>query len=238
MTVDEIHAADWEAQYELLSAYADGELEAPASATLEAHLATCARCQAALADLRALKAMLNVMQSPPLERSFAIPEDTPAMRQPARVVRGQPSPHQGIRLARAVEWLGGIAAAAGVALLLGTALLHSPAGSTSTASAPSFGAAASRSPATATYPSARGTAGPQGAQFPGNASAAPDGNPTTTTVGPTPSDGNHAAPISEGETEGAQLPIVPITGAALIIAGGSAFVVGRRADRRGREGEA
>jgi len=112
---------------ELLSAYLDGDVEDEQTLErIDAHLAQCRECRAALGELRALVRLLGDLPEPAVPRSFAL---TPEMVQPANVVPGpwfvrfQPV----LRLATA-------AAAALLVLVLGAdLLLHQPGGQESAA---------------------------------------------------------------------------------------------------------
>jgi anti-sigma-K factor RskA len=98
---------------ETLSAYADGELKAPALTRVEQHLATCSPCAAALARLRAAVAAAGALprgMEPP-------PEVWGAIRSRLADARSAPN--------RPVRWWhnGWLAAAAAVMLVVATALL-------------------------------------------------------------------------------------------------------------------
>src|SRR5690242_21609959 len=117
------HGEDWDEQRERLSVYLDGELGAEERAALERHLPGCARCQAELADLRGVRALLRALSTPAAPRSFTLPDDgaVPRPIAPAVARRSARQPTTGV-LARAMEWVGSVAAVAGIALLLGAAL--------------------------------------------------------------------------------------------------------------------
>ncbi|MFI5274527.1 MAG: anti-sigma factor family protein, partial [Ktedonobacterales bacterium] len=66
-------------QRERLSTYLDGELAPAERAELAAHLATCDACQAELASLRAVRALLRGLPEPVSPRSFALPIARPAV---------------------------------------------------------------------------------------------------------------------------------------------------------------
>lgn len=70
-----------------LSAYADGRLGATESRALEAHLATCAACQAELAGLRAVRDALRALPQVDQPRSFRL-RATDVERAPARPSAG------------------------------------------------------------------------------------------------------------------------------------------------------
>ena len=63
-----------------LSAYIDGELDAPAAERLERHLAECARCRTELAQLRATVAALQELPQAEPRRSFALSPEQAARR--------------------------------------------------------------------------------------------------------------------------------------------------------------
>ncbi len=112
---------------EQLSAYVDGELEAPARAELEAHLETCSSCRVRLEGLRQTVSAIRTipMETPP--RAFTVP----AQRR------------QSLRWAP-VGWIGGTAAAL-LAIALGISQLHGLGGAGNTASSTSSaGQAAAR----------------------------------------------------------------------------------------------
>src|SRR5262249_29370782 len=146
-----MHSSDWEQQQERLSAYLDGELEAAERAALERHLPTCARCQEALAELRAMRGLLRALPARALPRAFLRTAEAPMpvpLHEGAERRRPSPTPGVAARIARQV---GGLAAAVGLVLLLGNVLVtHSPANlSVNTANAPASsdkGAAEQHSP--------------------------------------------------------------------------------------------
>jgi Putative zinc-finger len=134
------HAGGWDEQRERLSAYLDGELGAEERAALERHLPGCARCQAELADLRGVRALLRALSTPAAPRSFTLPDDgaVPRPIAPAATARRSArQPTTGV-LARAMEWVGSVAAVAGIALLLGAALGGPHGGATSTVGSAQF----------------------------------------------------------------------------------------------------
>jgi hypothetical protein len=236
------HHGEWEAQLERLSAYADGELDAPDRAAVEAHLPTCERCRAALAELRAVRGLLRAMPAPALPRSFALPEDVPALVQLATAPRpirtAGRRPYAPSPAARAAQWLGGLAAAVGLTLLLGSAIAQiAPHGYSSTAGgalpATRYGGASTGHQAPAqtpaqtpalTRPSAEGTP----AQTPQHGETPSTGVQSTPTQAPSGTQhGTAATPESQP-----QVPIVPLTGAIRVVAGGATVVGGRVAARR------
>ena len=154
------HARDWDEQRERLSAYLDDELGAEERAALERHLPGCARCQAELADLRGVRALLRALPAPAAPRSFALPDDG-AVPQPiaAAVARRRARQSTGT-LARAMEWVGSVVAVAGLLLLLGTALGGGPHGgaASTTAGSSAFGQRTATAQAAQQGPKA-GTAG-------------------------------------------------------------------------------
>lgn len=128
------HVGDWDEQRERLSAYLDGELGAEERAALERHLPGCARCQAELADLRGVRALLRALPTPVAPRSFVLPDDgaVPRPIAPAAARRSARRATTGA-VARAMEWVGSVAAVAGLVLLLGAALGGGQHGAASTA---------------------------------------------------------------------------------------------------------
>jgi Putative zinc-finger len=75
--------------YELISAWADGELPQPEQARLEVHLRECDACRALLADFRTLAAAARHETIPPIPADLAarIGSRTATMPRPARVTR-------------------------------------------------------------------------------------------------------------------------------------------------------
>ena len=114
---------------EELSAYVDGELDAPARAELEGHLKTCSSCRARLDGLRqtvsAIRAM--PMETPP--RAFTVP----------------PQRRQGWRWAP-VGWIGGTAAAL-LVIALGITQLHGIGGAGTASSSVALNRGAAEAPA-------------------------------------------------------------------------------------------
>lgn len=58
---------------EQLSAYLDRQITSPEQASFDAHLASCAQCRDALAELRATVLLLRAMPRPEAPRSFTLP---------------------------------------------------------------------------------------------------------------------------------------------------------------------
>ncbi|MDI3341474.1 MAG: zf-HC2 domain-containing protein [Sphaerobacter sp.] len=107
---------------ELLSAYLAGDLEDPAAAErIERHLAACARCRAALGELRALRHLLRDLPAPAVPRSFAL---TPDMVRPAKVVAGP----WFVRFQPALRWASAVAALLLVLVLTADLLVHQTGG--------------------------------------------------------------------------------------------------------------
>ena len=168
------HREDWDEQCERLSAYLDSELGAAERAALERHLPGCARCQAELADLRGVRALLRALPTPAAPRSFALPDDGAVPRPIATAATARRSARQATgALARAMEWVGSVAAVAGLALLLGTALGGPHGGAASTTGSAQF------APRTATAQAAQ--QGPKA----GTAGAADSGEGTNGPTQPT-----------------------------------------------------
>jgi anti-sigma factor RsiW len=215
--------ADGDSQRERLSAYLDGELAPAETATLERHLADCRACQAELASLREVRALLGALPPPALPRSFALPETTaPPARLAPIAPRAPAPPHRaparrtGFAAARAAQWLGGIAAMLGLALLLSSALAgRTPYTFSSRSAIPASGGAS-----TTSHP-----VGPSGQ------GAAPTATRTATGVS-----GETTAPNNDTRTAaGEPLPIIPIAGGGLLLGGGLLFVGGTAARRRRRQ---
>ncbi len=72
-------------EFDLLSAYLDGELDAADRARLDAHMTTCADCRATLAGLRATLAELKTLPEPDPR-----PQDSWALRAAIRRARSSP----------------------------------------------------------------------------------------------------------------------------------------------------
>src|SRR5262249_7121908 len=169
-----MHPLDWDQQQEQLSALLDGELGTTEQAALERHLPTCARCQQALAELRAVRQLLHAVPAPTLPRSFMLPDEGPVpvpLRERAQM-RTPPAPSVAPRIARQ---LGGLAAAVGLALLLGSALLGQGAITSSPARSGANGAPATSSDRSTTQ-------GPSSPQVSGGGDATPKA--TLETTGP------------------------------------------------------
>src|SRR5439155_25392529 len=96
---------------EALSAYADGRLDAPAAARVEAHLASCGACRARVEGLREVRTMLRSLPEAEPPRSFRI--------RPLDLTSGSPVPGSPfVRLAPAL----GAAAVIAFAVVLGVDL--------------------------------------------------------------------------------------------------------------------
>lgn len=231
------HPNDWERQREQLSAYIDGELSAAERAELERHIPGCAECQAALGELRQVHDLLAALPMPKAPRSFALPLDTPPAARPA-VAEPPPaasprSGQSGGRRASLTQWAGALAATIGLFLLLGgvlTGLLGSnntlPQAS-SGASRPSLTGAQSQTPAAT-------TAGQRTPEF--NATSHPQSNDRGTpgmapgaTATPTTSD---VILSPQRASSGPDFPVLPVTGAGLLVAGAGLYVIGRAWRRR------
>lgn len=226
---------NWDEQQTLLSAYLDGELTDGEQARLERHIADCARCQDALAELRRVRALLRALPTPALPRSFLLPESgslpaprsvpspvTPTANSPRSPRRAQPS-----RITRAAQWVGGLAATVGVGLVIGSVVVGGH--RVATNSQGSAARAPSSQNAPAATPHYNSTQRPSSTGGEPHASAAQPTapTPTSTTV--------HASPVSTPSPE--EVPVAPITGAGLALGGGALLVGGRIAERRRRSGE-
>jgi hypothetical protein len=221
------HPTDWERQREQLSAYIDGELSAAERAELERHIAGCAECQEALGELRQVHDLLAALPAPKA-RSFALPLDTRQdARPPVRLLEQARPPQPALRGARLTQWAGALAATIGLFLLLGgvvTGLLGSNGNlhdASSGGARPSLTGAQSQTPV-ATAPDQRtpdfnSTQQPQVSN-----GATPSATPTT---------GNKDVFTTVTHPEPG-FPILPVTGAGLLVLGASLYVAGRSRRRR------
>ena len=221
--------SNWDEQRERLSAYADGELPATEAQHMEAHLAGCESCRRELAELRQIRALLRALPAPRLSRSFTLPVTGPVPVAAAVARRERELRSRSPVVARAVQWMGGVAAAAGLALVLGSALAgfggHSNA---STARMP---------PASGAYhaPASPGATGPQGAAVGPHNTAESQSASKTPTAQPTETPAPSTAPQVTGANNSG-LPIGPLGGAGLLVGGGVLLIGGRAAERRKRAG--
>ena len=224
MTVRRNHQhSDWEQQFERLSAYLDNEVDEAERTALERHLPTCEECRDALDELRQTRSLLRALPAPVSPRSFLIPE-TGAVPQPiTRRAAAEISSVRRARRAHALQWVGGLVAAVGLFLLISSTLpaaLHTTTsgalGSSSAGNAsasvplqqsPSAGVATQR-------PSSTGVGGPTLL-------------PTQATRGVTEPtvNHNHPQPKSTTGTE-KSIPLGPIAGVLLLLAGASLLVGG------------
>ena len=235
--------ADREALRERLSAYLDGELAPGDAAALERHLATCAECRVELAGLREVRALLRALPQPALPRSFALPPT--AATTSARRAAAHPLPASTRRtqtavprLARAAQWVGGLAASFGLLLIVATAVLGGSAGQNLSTAAPA--ASSGRTPIhTSSAPQQTATAtsntpSPGGAQGFGSATHTASSPSATANKGPTATNYSPQAP----QAEAAPFPVLPVTGAGLLAGGmvllGAGSVAARRRTRRSR----
>ncbi|HEV2235180.1 MAG TPA: zf-HC2 domain-containing protein [Ktedonobacterales bacterium] len=236
------HPADWEAQRARLSALLDGQLGAAEAAALRAHVSGCASCAAELEALRRVVAVLGALPQPAAPRSFALPLNTelPAEAPAPRPISTAPS--RAARWAGITQWAGGLAACVGFFLLFGTLFLgggsgaqtmagyfssarHAPystgIGNTTTIQPPAATATAQAVQDTAATPRVGLGAGPTTIA----ASPSPTATPTTTS-GRSPDAQVSAAPPTPRAVAGA-------TGAALLLGGLAALLVGWGMRRRG-----
>jgi anti-sigma factor RsiW len=211
------HPTDWERQREQLSAYLDGELSAAERAEIARHLPTCAECRGELAGLRRVRTLLGALPAPALPRSFTLPASGAAISR-TPVAPSRPTWY------RASQWAGSLAASIGLFLLLGNALLGalgaSPAGTaTGAKQSPAFDSAQ------ATQTTARARQSPDVGSNPGvtNTPTADQAQATPTPRPSSPPPDTHS---------GEEPPIVPLTGAGLLIGGVALLVIGRVARRR------
>lgn len=223
---------------ERLSAYLDDMLDADERAHLEAHLADCGTCQRQLAELRQVRALLRALPQPALPRSFLLPVEGGEAASPAPA-RGQPVPlrsasrrQQVARMARAVQWLGTIAAVLGLALLVSTAVLGGTRGAATMSSAETTsGGASGTSSDTNHLPSYDDSQ-----SAPGMATAKPTKTPgTPVPQGTSGATGAKSPAVNQGQGNSPQSPslllILQVAGGALVVAG-VALVVASSVTRR------
>lgn len=251
--------ADRAALRERLSAYLDGELAPDDAAALERHLAACAECRDELAALREVRTLLRALPSPALPRSFALPaaattQPSLARQQPARPPRAAAvgtrlpptaSPRRVHALARAAQWVGGLAAACGLFLIVTTALLgggfsHSsnmaaaPAGGAS--HMPQHASSTAREPATTTATTTPGGAAGFGPTHTPDTTTAPTtpgvtGAPATTTATP-----SVPGPVTSVGPTAEPFPVLPVAGGGLLAGGIVLLGVGSAAARKRQRG--
>ncbi len=241
---NETSAAEWERQREQLSAFLDGELSEGERIALERHLQGCAACQRSLAELRQVRALLRALPVPALPRAFTLPESgavpeslRPAARRPAASATR-------LRLAGAAQRVGTLAAAVGLVVLLGSGVVGlsqsvrlSPTGAFS-AAAPASNQAGGSSAQDRNIQRTPGV-------FSGGATT-PNGNATqstavdrgvtptqTPTATPSPTPTESASPARHPfAVEPPSVPVVPLTGAGLLVGGAGLALAGRSARRR------
>ena len=231
---------NWDEQRERLSAYIDGELPSAEAQQLEAHLASCAECRRELDELRQLRTLLRALPSPRPPRSFTLPETGPVPVPVTVARRERQTRRPSTVVARATQWAGGLAAAAGLLLVLGSALPGFGAHPFAT-SQTGAGSSAARAPASSntyapnispTPTNRRGSSAGQNLDTTHAPTAAGEQAQAAATPTPTP------APRQNVESGPAQssgeVPVLPLTGAGLVIGGGVLLVGGRVAERRGR----
>lgn len=235
--------ADREALRERLSAYLDGELAPGDAAAIERHLASCAECRDELAGLREVRTLLRALPQPALPRSFALPSTaaTPAAAPPRAPVAANPLSSTRSRqaqgtvpaLARAAQWVGGLAACFGLLLILATTVLGGDLGHTfSTAAPASGGASAPMHTSSAPQQTATATAV---ARTPGTAAGVGQPTHTTSPAGTAtngPASTNAPPQASAAATE--PFPVLPVTGAGLLV-GGVVLLGAGSAAARGRQ---
>ncbi len=223
----------WDEQRERLSAYIDGELATAEAQRLEAHVVTCEACRREIAELRQMRALLRALPAPRLPRSFALPE-TGLIPAPVTIARSEREDRRRRTsiIARATQWTGSIAAAAGLVLVIGSAIAGLGGqhyGAASTSSAPAAGGSYSShiTPYTTAPRTTAGAPNDTSAAQAAHATPPPEHLPATATAEPA------NAGTSGGEA-GNNLPVAPLTGAGLVLAGGALLVGGRAAERRER----
>lgn len=206
----------WERQRGLLAAHLDGQLRAEEDAALLRHLASCAECQRELAAQRQVKALLHAVPTPAAPRSFTLPNTPETRRSLFRPAPGW---------ARPLQQLGVVAAMIGVALLCASAMPipgHRGQVATSAANAP-ISSDQHMASGAASAPKETATASAQ----PNQATNAPV--PTST------SDlANTSSHTIEPVAPAQPFPILPVSGATLLVGGGAAAAVGSVARRRSK----
>ncbi|HKV85940.1 MAG TPA: zf-HC2 domain-containing protein [Ktedonobacterales bacterium] len=232
---------DWDLQRERLSASLDGELDAAEREQLERHLVECERCRAILAELRQTRGLLRALPQPALPRSFMLPIETPAN---VRSIADAPSNAARSRMrsgtfSRLAQRVGSLAAAVGIVLLLGTwiAGLHGASVASNASKVPQ-GAGASQNtqqktagaPATRTSPVFAGaTRAPEGAT--GSTANPGETQAASTATAAANATNSHAKTGSSASSA----PVVPLTGAGLLVGGIALVVAGKTTrTRRGR----
>lgn len=242
---------DWDAQREQLSAYLDGELEAEERMALEAHLVGCAACQLALAELRQTRKLLRALPQPALPRSFTLPVPEAAHASGARAATTPRPARSGQWVARAAQWMGGIAAAAGLVLLLGGALAAGSPPSTGGAASGNFAPGLARQPGGTSSQDGTATHAPQvgvgsGATRTPQSSPSPSTTTPAVTVTQTPPANGTTTPLTRHAYGMNNAPAVPLaeagaglTGAGIVLlAGGTVARRRRRHSRRRGDGRA
>jgi anti-sigma factor RsiW len=136
-----------------LSAYLDEEVTAQELALCAAHIQTCLRCQAVLADLRVTSTLLRELPRVDVPRSFVLPSTLIVLPS----VSGRP-----LYLRRAFRVLSTLAAVIGLLFMLvgGFALLPQGRYAVSTASAPTFNSAAGNNAGTPPLAGSRSSPAP------------------------------------------------------------------------------
>ncbi len=220
--------ADWDRQQEALSSYVDGELPAAEREQMERHLAECTVCQQALSDMRRVRALLRALPEPSLPRSFLLPEEEPLRAEPnLPVAPARASRLVFVRFARAMQAVGGVAAAAGLVLVLSGVVsgLGSHVENSTASYAPATGASQVESTGTPDTSSLTGRDMPS-ATTDARTSTAPQQNQAR--VMPT------ATPQSEQPTPAAEraVPLLSIGGTGLMLGGIALVVAGYSAQRK------
>jgi anti-sigma factor RsiW len=223
------HAADWDAQREILSASLDGRLTPAEGEALRLHLPSCPRCTQELAEMRQVVALLRALPQPDLPRSFTLPVARPAA--PDHLSRGARRP---ARWPQVAQWAGGLVAAAGLLIGVAGTVGNLPlATQTSPASAGSAYAprAADHQPSSAS-PQAGQPATPSYGTVDGATAPTQPMTPTVVLApSPTTSDNTSSAASAQSARPAEGLPVLPITSATLLIAGAGTFAAGTRARR-------
>jgi hypothetical protein len=228
--------SDWEQQIEQLSAYLDNEVDETDRAALEQHLPTCEACRRTLEELGQSRTLLRTLPAPPLSRSFLLPE---AGAIPEPISRGRTgtalasssNERARARRARTLQWIGGLVAVLGLFILISTTAPGRSPSLTAASSAPGNGQVSSNhEPSNITQNgvptgAASGSYTPDQADQPGR--GATPGQVDRPTAAATP-----IVTAPYGGIETPSLPLGPLAGAALLMAGSGLLVGGTILVRR------
>jgi anti-sigma factor RsiW len=227
MSTETDHAADWDSQRDLLSAFLDGRLEAEEETALCRHLEICSRCAEELAALRQVVGLLRALPAPALPRSFALPTGPGA----TSVSELAPAPlsvrtRRAAAWPRVAQWAGGLVAAAGLIIGIAGTVGHAPsiaslpAGSAAGVSSPRHSAPV---PASATVGVADGPSVTGKSTYGGLLNGALPPGATAPVATPSAAGSLTAQPV-----DSQPLPEAPVIGVTLLIAGAASFAAGTR----------